>query len=429
MSCDDYNMNPSRRRWLAGAAAAAASGLAGLGGALLLPDEGFLNPCLAPDPDHWHAHPVVRDALAGLDLASLWDTHAHLFPAGTIGHVHGLWGAFEHWGDDGPWPAPAMQLQRQLLANAACVQDNAADPVQAYLAPLLERLRGMPEGCKMVLLAMDAFHDNNGKARAEKTHFSVPNDLCARAVRTWPERLEWAASVHPYRADAAEELARAKRLGARAVKWIPAAQGIDPASPRCDAMYRALAEHRLPLITHGGDERATAGDDALGNPLRLRRALDAGVRVIVAHCATMGDGVDLDIGQNGPAMSNFALFERLMNEARYESLLFGDLAAIGQRARTGPALAALLRQAAPGAPWSRRLLFGSDYPLAGLMPLYSVQGLHEQGFLDAQSVAPLRELRRHNAWLFDLVLKRRLRWQGHAFATEVFDTRRAWFDS
>ena len=38
----------------------------------------------------------------------------------------------------------------------------------------------------------------------------------------------------------------------------------------------------------------------IGNPLRLRRALDAGVRVVVAHCASMGQDRDLDAGANGP---------------------------------------------------------------------------------------------------------------------------------
>jgi hypothetical protein len=31
-----------------------------------------------------------------------------------------------------------------------------------------------------------------------------------------------------------------------------------------------------------------------GNPLRLRRPLEQGVRVLVAHCASLGSGLDLD---------------------------------------------------------------------------------------------------------------------------------------
>ncbi len=389
------------------------------------PDEGLLNPCLGPENERWLSHPVVSEALAGLDLSLLWDTHAHLMPAGSVAHLHAAPGSAGAVAQ-GPWPAPLMKLQAWFIANGACADGGSGGsggPGDGYLSALLVRLRGLPASCKLVLLAMDDFHDSNGRVRPERTHFSVANDLCAQAAHAWPDRFEWAASVHPYRADASDELGRVKALGARAVKWIPAAQGIDPASARCDLMYRTLVALQLPLITHGGDERATAGDDALGNPLRLRRALDAGVRVIVAHCATMGEGVDLDRGASGPVLSNFALFARLMNEPRYESLLMGDLSAIGQMARTGPDLATLLRMGAQGAPWGRRLLFGTDYPIPAMMPLYSVKRLAELGFLEPHRVAPLRELRRHNAWLFDLVLKRHLRWDGQGFAPTVFETR------
>ena len=57
-----------------------------------------------------------------------------------------------------------------------------------------------------------------------------------------PRDFEWVASIHPYRTDALEALEQAKRDGARAVKWLPSAMGIDPASPRCDRFYRASVE-------------------------------------------------------------------------------------------------------------------------------------------------------------------------------------------
>ena len=75
--------------------------------------------------------------------------------------------------------------------------------------------------------------------------------------------------------------------------------GIDPASPRCDAVLSMHCEDLgLPLIAHAGLERAVLGREEhdFGNPLRLRRALDAGVRVVVAHCASMGEDRDLDKG-------------------------------------------------------------------------------------------------------------------------------------
>ena len=60
-----------------GAAAAAASGLAGAGAALAWPDEGVFNPCLAPDTDRWLAHPLVREALGEDPLSGhLWVFHS-----------------------------------------------------------------------------------------------------------------------------------------------------------------------------------------------------------------------------------------------------------------------------------------------------------------------------------------------------------------
>src|SRR4030095_2793026 len=121
-----------------------------------------------------------------------------------------------------------------------------------------------------------------------------------------------------------------------------------------------LARTGIPLLTHAGHESAVdAAAQDLGNPLRLRRALDHGVRVIVAHCATRGSGVDLDRGSSGPRVPNFALFGRLMDEARYGALLHGDISAIVQRTRAAEALPALLVRA----DWHPRLLWGSDYPL------------------------------------------------------------------
>ncbi len=409
------------RRWVLGAGAGLALG-GGWLAARAWPDEGVFNPCEPPGGPEVLQRPLVRDALAGLDFSRLWDVHAHLLPLAGVPHLHAGWALAEPDGE-GPWPTLVRRLQARLLAGSACAERDAGGPALAYLRPLVARLAMMPAGCKLVLLAMDAVHDDQGRPQPQRTHFQVPNALCEEAARAFPDRLEWAASIHPYRADASQAVARAASAGARAVKWIPAAQHIDPASARCEAFYRALAETGLPLITHGGDERATPGDDALGNPLRLRRALDAGVRVVVAHCATMGEGADIDQGPNGPARTNYALFVRLMDEPRHVGRLFGDLSALGQRARSGPVLADVVRRGAADGPWAQRLLYGSDYPIPAVMPLYSVRELSAQGLIAPPQIDELRRLRRHNAWLFDLVLKRCLRADGRALAEAAFATR------
>src|SRR4029077_4910643 len=150
----------------------------------------------------------------------------------------------------------------------------------------------------------------------------------------------------PYRADCVAALEEAKRDGARAVKWLPGAMGMDPASPLCDRFYAAAARLNLPIISHAGLERAVLGTETqdLGNPLRLRRALDAGVRVVVAHCASMGQDRDLDKGPNGPLVDSFILFSRLLDEKRYEKNLYGDISAITQIKRAGTALAKVIEE-------------------------------------------------------------------------------------
>ncbi len=408
-------MNRNRRHWLA----AGLAGIAGYGAwrmRSLWPQDGVTNPCLGPLPRELADHPLVREAWTGLDPQRIWDGHVHIFTSAAAGHPEGA-----------PWPHWASGVQASVIANAACTDPVAQDFADAYLGRLLALLADMPAGYKALLLALDVHRDVRGAPVPALTHFSVDNDFCADAAKRAPDRFEWIASIHPYRPDALDELARVKALGARAIKWIPSAQGIDPASERCDAFYAALAEGRLPLLTHTGEERATPGDDELDNPLRLRRALDRGVRIIAAHCATMGQSRDLDRGPDGPMVGSFALFERLMDEPSYEKLLVGDLAAIPQLGRTGAPLRRILERGASGrtsdGDWRRRLLHGSDYPLPGLLPLYSPADLVDQGLLDPAAVEPLIAIRRHNPLLFDFVFKRSLRLDGKRLADDIFHTR------
>jgi mannonate dehydratase len=246
----------------------------------------------------------------------------------------------------------------------------------------------------------------------------VPNDYARDVARRHPQAFEWAASIHPYRADAVAELEKARAGGARAVKWLPSAMGIDPAAAKCDPFYESLSKNHMPLIVHAGEERAVLGREAhdLGNPLRLRRALEAGVRVVVAHCASIGQDQDLDRGPNAPYVESFGLFARIFE--KYANC-HADISALTQVNRAGPALARILEETG----WHARLLNGSDYPLPGLMPIFSVQYLVSLKLIPESAAPVLTEIRRHNPLLFDFVLKRHLRSNGKSFAPGVFETR------
>jgi uncharacterized protein len=275
----------------------------------------------------------------------------------------------------------------------------------------------MPSGFHAVLLAFDWARDESGKPQEDRSTFHIPDEYAAQIAHRFPQYFEWAASIHPYDPRALDRLDAAAAGGARAIKWLPSAQGIDPASKSCDRFYAKLNALRMPLLTHAGDERAVAGHvEDLCNPLRLRRPLDAGVLVVVAHCASLGQGLDLDTG--GKSMvPNFELFARLMDEKRYRSNLFADISAITQGNRMEVIATLLARR-----DWQSRLLNGSDYPLPGILPLVTLPGLADRGLIAQEAVEPLGQIREHNVLLFDFVLKRSLASKGVGFAPSVFET-------
>jgi mannonate dehydratase len=346
----------------------------------------------------------------------VWDAHAHLVGTGDSGSGVQVNPRMESLLNPGEY------ARRLFFLNAGCAHEATGSVDRAYVERMRNLVDGLRPGAKLVLFAFERAHGERGEVLWGRTGFYVPDAYARDTARAHPEAFEWAASIHPYRADCVEALERAAREGARAVKWLPAAMGIDPGSPLCDRFYRATARLRLPLITHAGLERAVMGTDLqdYGNPLKLRRALDAGVRVVVAHCASMGQDRDLDRGDNGPPVDSFELFARLLDEARYATLLHGDLSALTQVNRAGGTLARVMARE----DWHARLLNGSDYPLPGLMPIFSVDFIVSLGLLAAAAAPVLSEIRQHNPLLFDFVLKRSLRLKGKALPAGVFETRR-----
>ena len=354
----------------------------------------------------------MRAAWQGIDAARVWDSHAHLIGTGDSGS-----GIFVNPRTDS-FLNPGQYARRLFFLNAGCVHDAGESVDRAYVERMRNLIDGMRPGAKLLLYAFDRAYDERGAPDLEHTVFHVPDAYARDVASRHPEYFEWVASIHPYRKDAVEAVELAKRDGARAVKWLPSAMGIDPASPRCDRFYESLKKAALPLIAHAGLERAVLGREAhdFGNPLRLRRALDAGVRVVVAHCASMGEDRDLDRGPNGPYVDSFSLFERIFKK---HNNVYGDISAMTQVNRAGPALVKVIENA----DWHPRLLNGSDYPLPGVMPIFSVDYLVSLKMVQESAAPVLREIRAHNPLLFDFVLKRSLRSNGKALAAAVFETR------
>ena len=399
----------SRRRLLGCCAAAAA----GLFTGLAADEADAAAPAPPPAPDAAEQALLAR-CFDGLDPAALWDAHAHLLGVGDGGsgcriHPHLL-----------QWWHPVEFVRRRVILSAAGVDSDSPAIDAAYVARLRRLADEFPTGARWLLYAFDDAHDDAGQARPDWSTFHVPDAYAAKVAATVPERFAWVASVHPYREDALERLDQAIAGGALAIKWLPSAMNIDLRDARLKRYYERLASAKMPLIVHCGEEHAVpgAGRDDLGNPLLLRAPLASGVRVIAAHCASLGKADDLDHPARG-AVPAFNLFARLMDEHGHEDRLLGDVSALFQRNRSADCWRTVLKRSG----WHARLLHGSDYPLPGLGPLYSLAALVRAGLLDAELMRPLQALRRRNPLLFDLALKRVLRADGQGLANAVFDTR------
>jgi predicted TIM-barrel fold metal-dependent hydrolase len=338
---------------------------------------------------------LVDKAFAGLPEQPLVDVHAHLV---------GL-------GKDGTWVNPEKltlrhpmkRLQTSLYLKASGAKDLARFD-ETFEATLLARMAAFPKGFRLHLFAFDHAYTEAGQVDLAHSEIFVPNEAVIAFAERHPDCIVPVLSIHPYRADALAELERWAARGARYVKWLPNAQNIDPADPRCDAFYQRMKELGMVLLTHVGEEKAVHAEQAqrLGNPLRFRRALDLGLTVIMAHCASLGTNEDLD--HPGRRAANFDLFLRLMEEPTYEGRLWGDISAITQINRLEKPLLAILHRPE----LQRRLLNGSDYPLPGVDLVIWTRRLRELGLLTRAERKALNEIFKANPLLFDFVLKRTL---------------------
>ena len=281
-------------------------------------------------------HPVMRTAWEGVDAAQVWDCHVHLVGLGDGGT--GIWvnpnmDSLMH---------PLQYIQKKFYLNASCTGDqNAVGRVDAvYVARLVSLLESMQPANvasvpsnrgRLMIFAFDWHYSEDGTRREDLSTFHVPNHAAKNVALKYSQHFIWVASIHPYRKDELIALEASIQEGAVAVKWLPEVMGMDTDSPRCDAYFEIMARHNLPLIVHAGEEKAVQGEgfQHLGNPLKLRRALATGVRVVVAHCASHCIDIDTE-HPDKPVVESFELFERMMAEPRYQGRLFGEISAVTQ---------------------------------------------------------------------------------------------------
>ncbi|MDQ3191749.1 MAG: amidohydrolase family protein, partial [Bacteroidota bacterium] len=276
---------------------------------------------------------------------------------------------------------------------------------------------------KFALLALDKFYRRDGSVDTSNTMAYVPNRLVYEISKHFPHHFFPCVSIHPYRKNAISQLEKWAELGVKQIKWIPNIMGMDPLDKKCKEFYQKMIEYDMVLLTHTGKEEAITlyGYQHLGNPLLYRRALDMGVKIIMAHCAGLGKNLDLE-SKSLKRIKNYMLFLRLMEEKQYRANLFGDISGLTQFNRSGEALRAMLKRT----DIHSRLINGSDYPLPAINSLIWTNALVKKGYLDKEDRKPLNEIYKYNPLLFDFVLKRNLHHptKGTKFDISIFKTNR-----
>jgi predicted TIM-barrel fold metal-dependent hydrolase len=254
-------------------------------------------------------------------------------------------------GDNGCYISPKMlrsPLFRFLLWKHELSPSNPREANRKYLDDLLTELRASRQVQKAVILGMDGVYDQNGRLDQAHTDFLISNDYVLKTAQTHPSELLAGVSINPQRGDAIEEVHRCADAGAALVKVLPNAQQFNPADPTYKPFYRALADRKLPFLSHVGYEFSLIGkDQSVGDPDRLKLALDEGATVIAAHACSYG----LMLYEKFlPTFQDFA--------TRYPHF-YADISAL-----TLPNRLRMLLHLRRHPELYDRLLFGTDYPLS-----------------------------------------------------------------
>ncbi len=344
------------------------------------------------------AQDMIMAAMDGL-AGKICDYHVHLIGKGTgeTGcEINPKFFSLLH---------PANKLKYEMYLSAAGVHDEERTD-QQYVERFDQLFKSLPGQMKFAMLALDKCYNENGTINQTDSSFYVPNEYLMRICSAYPGQAIPCISIHPYRLDAIVELEFWAKQGVKMVKWLPNSMGIDPSHELCAPFYAKMKEHHMVLLAHAGQEDAVQVTkfNPFGNPLLLRKALEMGVMVVIAHCASSGQNPDLD-RPGKEKTDNFLLFLRLMDEDAYKNNLFGDISGITQVNRCHKPLRTLLERQ----DLHPRLINGSDYPLPGVNASISTLLLHKLGYIEKNAQEPLKDIYHFNPLLFDFVLKRQLK--------------------
>ncbi len=239
-------------------------------------------------------------------------------------------------------------LFRFLLWKHKLSPNDPAAANRKYIQDLLAELQASQHVQQAVLLGMDGVYTNEGRIDLHATEFLISNDYVLQQAKDHPKAFLAGVSINPQRLDAIEELHRCAEAGAVLVKVLPNSQQFDPGHYRYQKFYRELAKLGLPLLSHVGYEFSLIGkDQSVGDPNRLRTALDEGATVIAAHACSYG------------LMVYEKFYSTLLQFVNKYPNFYADISALTLPNRLG-----MLLKLRHHPEVFDRLIFGTDYPLS-----------------------------------------------------------------
>jgi predicted TIM-barrel fold metal-dependent hydrolase len=236
---------------------------------------------------------------------------------------------------------------------------------QCFVSRLVQEVRNTPNLNYGVILALDGVYNSKGEFDLKKTHFYVSNDVIFKIHKKYPFLLP-GASINPQRKDAIDELWRVKEKGAVLIKWLPSAQGFNPADRKIKPFLKELTKAKLPLLVHTGYEHILpVFTQSLGDPGILLPILEQGITTIAAHSGSSG------------ILHPKEYFYKFLDMLEQFPNLYGDIAAF-----LTPVRYPYLKRVLNSSLCLDRLIYGSDWPIP-IFPLL---------FLDRLSLKQIRML-------------------------------------
>ena len=348
---------------------------------------------------------LIKQSLADLTPAQITDYHTHI-----VGLSPDTIGTFVNESWQSPMD-PAGYVKFTVYKSAAAVtHDDNID--QQFLDRLNDLVTHLPYAGKFGIMAFDYFHDAQGRIHKDLTTFHVPNEYVMDIASKYPQRYFPILSIHPYRKDAVSALENYARQGVRFIKWLPNAMGINPTPDDPELRqqlidyYQIMFDYNMVLISHTGDEKATEAEQYqhLGNPLYLQLPLDMGVKIVMAHLASLGECQQLEAAICQPGTPYFDLAIEMMQQEKYRQNLFADISALTQFNRLH-----VLDRLIETTDIHDRLINGSDYPLPAVNFVIQTRALQKAGHITAAERSMINEIYDVNPLLFDFVLKRTIK--------------------